>query len=527
MGHTCYSWKQPRPVLDTGISTGALVALRLQRPNLFERVSQGTREELSSSVYEALGKTIAQTGLKEWQKSFEVAVSPITKIRSYHNALYYIKKGFNTVEPHKQNGDLDMLVTRVWEGLLSKLDSMTEIDIGDVEPLFEMGSTLGEEALLGPISSFLEKHISKVDMVVSLLNRLRDNNAIAETARRKMHRQIHSKLATSFSVQTGFSSGTATSPEAMQPYHRYGYNRNSERSEKPEKVRERIDRFATFLAQSFASDLSSDVLQIIDKITAEVPQVNDFAATLIPLLKATAKTILKDDKTGHYPSLVRATLGAYVERFVGMEPARPQDWSKPTGGCRTCKDCMYLSNWLVDPQQRQIRFDGIAQPPKRHLEGQLHRDHDCQSEHDKKVSPHGLVITKTQNRWGQEHRDWIRRSKEAVENIKSIAPQTVLKDLLGDLYHPILDLSGQTLLANTPQQIPPSVAIMRVTPKSPAPRSLNAAHYKSQITAGRTNGPSLGRPPLMASDAQNRIALPQIAGTKRSYAQADFIDLTD
>lgn len=263
----------------------------------------------------------------------------------------------------------------------------------------------------------------------------------------------------------------------------------------------------------------------MDKIAAELQQIDDFGVTLIPFLRSSAKTTLREEETGHYRSLVRATVKAYTERFVGIEPARPQDWSRAPAGCG-CKDCTYLSNWLVDPQQRQIRYDGIAQPPKRHLEGQLGRNQDCHYEHDRKVRPHGLIITKTQSRWQQEYRDWTSRSKEAVVNIKSIAPEQVLKNLLGDQYHQFLDLTAQRLPPHSSREEPLSVEITKVTPKSPAPRSLSATFIKNQIMADRKESPGSWRRPLTATNAPNRPAPPRTAGLKRPHAHMDSIDLT-
>ena len=521
MGDTYYSWEQPRPVPDTSLSTGALVALRLRRPDLFEKLAQVAHDMLLPSVYEGLGKVIAQDGLKEWQLSCVKAFLPIAKIRSHSDALGYVRKGFDAEESPGGNTGVKPLITRLWETLLSKLeDTLAKPDTDDVEPLLEMASDLGEGSLLGPIASFVEKHISQVDFVISFLHLLKDKNTIGEKERNQLHRDIHSRLAVTFNLQSAFINEDFT-PNRFPKRQRCG-----RQAEETQRVHDRIERFVTFLEQSVYWDLSENVVQIIDTIAAEVPNINNFAAVLIPFLRSSAKTVLNVDKTGHYRSLVYKTVKAYIERYVGLEPVMPQDWSRPSGGCG-CFNCKYLSNWLLDPLQKLIRYDGIVQPPKKHLMGMLNREHDCYCEYDKKVSPHGLIIIKTQSRWQEALRNWTRRSKEAVDNIKSIAPEPILKSLIGDQYHDLINVTAQRLPANTPRKEPPSVTITKVTPKSPEPRSLSAAITKNQIMAGRTSSPSLGRPPLTASNAQNRPAPPQTAGVKRPYAQVDIVDLTE
>lgn len=253
MGATYYPWEPPRPVPDTSISSCALVALRLRRPDLLDRLAQVTHAMLSPAVYEELGKSCAQDDSVEWQTSLEKAFLPITKIRKHHDALDYVRKGFETVEPQREGISIGTVVTEIWEALLSKLDSITKVDTDDVEPLLEMASRLGEGASLAPIASFVEKHISQVDFVVSLLYYLKDNKTIDERSRQQMHYDIHSKLAATFSIHSAFSLDKSTSTEdPTQWKYRYGHSHYAEQSEKTHKIHDRVERFATFLAQSFS-----------------------------------------------------------------------------------------------------------------------------------------------------------------------------------------------------------------------------------------------------------------------------------
>lgn len=140
------------------------------------------------------------------------------------------------------------------------------------------------------------------------------------------------------------------------------------------------------------------------EVTAQVSDVPDehFAYILIPFLRFYAKTSLKVDESSRFQTLVRTVVRAYSKRHVGLEPARPQNWSRPRGDCK-CPHCWHLNGWFINPKQKQIRFEGIGQVPTKHLEGRLPWEIDCVKEHDRDVSPHALIVTKTQRRWEIEY----------------------------------------------------------------------------------------------------------------------------
>jgi hypothetical protein len=532
MGGIYYPWKQTQSLPDTTLSTAALVSLRLRSADVLERIAKVSHDMLLPSVYEGLGKIIAQEGLKKWEISLEKAFTCIASIRSHRDALYYVRKGFNTVDGllQREAPDIDDLSTKIWEALLSKLDSVASVDPSGAGPLLEMASRLGEGALLGPIASLVEKHISQVEFVMSFLYLLKGYPEIDMNTLQQVHGDIHGKLAANFSIHKAFATRNMSDkpafPSASGPRYRYDHRMAQTKEKTGATTQDKIQRFAVFLSQSLSWNLANNVFQIIDKIAAEVPHVGDFSIILIPFLRATALTDLKADESGHYQNLIRTTLTAYTERFVGMEPARPQDWTRPRAGCG-CRNCDILGNWLTDPSQKQIRYDGLVQDPKRHLTDRLGPQSECRYEYDRSAKPQALVITKTQSRWEQDHREWSRRCTEAVKNINSIAPKPDLEHLLGSLYSPLLDLTAQRLPPNAPRTEPPSVAMLKVTPKSPEPRTMNAAWgTKNKIMAGTRNPPSLTRPPLQATTAPNRPTPPPTAGVKRPHAQLDIVDLT-
>jgi len=533
-GGIYYPSEHTRSLPDLTLSTAALVSLRLRSAGIFERIIQVSHGMLLPSVYEGLGKTIAQESLTKWQPSLEKAFSCIASIRSHRDALHYVRQGSNDTDGlfRGEALDIDGLSTKIWEALLSKLDSVTAVDPGDAEPLFEMASRLGEGALLGPIVSFVEKHISHFEFVISLLYLLKDCTGINMNILQQVHGDIHGKLAANFTIRKAFATKNKSDKPAFPSVYgsRYRYDRGmTQTKDKAEAtLQDKIERFVVFLAHSLSWNLPTNVFQIIDKITAEVPLVADFSNFLIPFLRATAKTDLKADESGHYQHLVRITLTAYTERFVGLEPARPQDWAKPRAGCG-CRNCDILANWLTDPSQKQIRYDGLDLGAKIHLTDRLGPESECEYtyQNDRYAKPQALIITKSRSRWEKDHGEWFRRCSEAFKNINSIAPKPDLEHLLGDLYSPLLSFTAQRLPPNASRTEPPSAETLNITPKLPEPRAIKTAvGNKKKTTAGNRKPPSLKRPPLKATTAQKRPPPPQKAGVKRPRAHLDIVDLT-
>lgn len=122
----------------------------------------------------------------------------------------------------------------------------------------------------------------------------------------------------------------------------------------------RLDQDAALLGQGIEHptlDLTAHVHQIISKIEAASHKIEktSFSHILFPFLRCSVKAALQDNN-GTYCNLFRTTIHVYIDRFVGVEPQQPQDWSKRCRGC-DCGNCIILDNFLEDPHRKQIRFE--------------------------------------------------------------------------------------------------------------------------------------------------------------------------
>ena len=62
LGGMCYPWEESRPISDSILSTAALVALRLRRVDLLERVVEVAYQMLSLPRFEGFGMIITAEG---------------------------------------------------------------------------------------------------------------------------------------------------------------------------------------------------------------------------------------------------------------------------------------------------------------------------------------------------------------------------------------------------------------------------------------------------------------------------------
>lgn len=534
MGRTYYSWEQPRPLPDTTNSTASLISLRLGKVDVFETVVAAAHNMLEFSVYEGLGKAIAEEGLAKWQTGLEAAFSCIKDISSHNEAMLQVKKGFHSVENPKDATDLAALNNNICQALVSKLDSINLLRFKDAEPLLRMAYSIGVDALEGPVANFLEKRAGNVHFCMAFLSCLNEAVEIDKGVCHRVLTDVHDRLAANFSFSKAFRKEKSTDAEAKRRSHYLLSNlvhrmppvKQSAGGDDHGEVQKKIKSFVAFLEKSLSWGLSDNVYKIMENIAEETSrtEVEDFGQTFIPFLRSCSKTSLKQEPP--YKPMALKIVTAYTEQYVGTEPAKPQNWARSPAG-DNCRNCNFLSHWLLDSKQVQIRFEGIGQQPKKHLEGQLHRDHQCRTEHDRSVSPHALVITKTQSQWTRDHGNWTRRCTEAVKNIKGIAPKAELEEMLGDRYQPLLDLTMQRLPANAPKKEPPSdpmTTVTRHTPNAGRP----AAFYNRDVNTvnGGSNAPS-ARTPLWSTDPNNlNRPLPPVAGVKRPHSQLDIVDLT-
>jgi hypothetical protein len=110
-----------------------------------------------------------------------------------------------------------------------------------------------------------------------------------------------------------------------------------------------------------------------------------------------------------------------------IEP--PADWTREAALDCKCADCLELSRFLKDPEQRVGRFP-LAKQRRQHLHQQIRRHHcDCTHVTERVGRPQTLVCTKTQasyeRRLKQYHQDL--KLLAELESLAGPSPKRALK----------------------------------------------------------------------------------------------------
>ncbi len=100
-----------------------------------------------------------------------------------------------------------------------------------------------------------------------------------------------------------------------------------------------------------------------------------------------------------------------LERRTAQAPQKPADYRRAAKLSCTCRDCRALSEFLADPDRREVRFP-LAKERRRHLHNVIDRDGcDCTHVTEHRGSPHTLVCTKTTASYDAAHKIYERDLK--------------------------------------------------------------------------------------------------------------------
>lgn len=168
----------------------------------------------------------------------------------------------------------------------------------------------------------------------------------------------------------------------------------------------------------------SDVFTPLFARLVELSRVND-----ICLDENISKTCFQDVMT------------LYVQRYIGLEPAKPRDWAQARTGCG-CGDCQGLSRFMADPSQKIGRF-AMAEKRRRHLEYKLH-DTGCNLDTERQGSPHTLVVTKTLKKWHESLKEWKARCKVASQSFHTIGTKAI-EQVFGEHYEEFISFKAVKL----------------------------------------------------------------------------------
>lgn len=130
----------------------------------------------------------------------------------------------------------------------------------------------------------------------------------------------------------------------------------------------------------------------------------------------------------------------FLNRCVGMEPAKPTTWTRSTLGCRdgACLLCPKLDEFLEDPEKEVAYLeDDLPSWGRGHLHSQLYV-HECTPNHEMEDGTRMLKIQKSDQEWASVHKAWELRCRNVVPSLKpGLAPS---HPLLGERYEELVEM---------------------------------------------------------------------------------------
>ena len=130
----------------------------------------------------------------------------------------------------------------------------------------------------------------------------------------------------------------------------------------------------------------------------------------------------------------------FLNRCVGMEPAKSTTWTRPTHHCpdEACLLCPRLDEFLKDPVKEIVYLEdnrpswGIG-----HLHSQLYV-HECTPNHEMEDARKMLKIKKLDEEWVEAHKAWeLRCDKVATSLEHGLATS---RPLLGERYEELVKM---------------------------------------------------------------------------------------
>ncbi|KAG5926576.1 hypothetical protein E4U42_003141 [Claviceps africana] len=232
-------------------------------------------------------------------------------------------------------------------------------------------------------------------------------------------------------------------------------------------VRKRDRRTAVtheVLANFFASILESgteaeDLATLfVSKLAANAQQLiaDEFHALWLPFLRSLLPILRRNQvplNTAYCQQLFSALLEAYVDGYIGHQPARNKILARARATSCSCQDCESLNAFLANPTE-EVGYFAVNKQRRMHLHRQLDSGRvDCTHETERWGSPQTLVVTKTFWHVEKQRLDWAQRLMAAREQMRTFKKDD-LRQLLGPKYTTIVDMEHLSDAAAAPPAQP-------------------------------------------------------------------------
>ena len=392
--------------------------------------------------------------------SIELALDHTQKVHEKFEALTAILRASAASQSNSSSSPnrADVLESLVRRSLEISLSRSMEIHEEDAPALIEMTRKYGGSIMFEryespcfllysrfgsyakcPISifPFVKRHLANATCAIAFLSLLfeAEKDGGVETGLAKnVHRDILSNLISGIEVDTGAPSAKRqklTIGSSVPP--------NPERTQwsllKGNDVAELIHRCRSL-------ELGEEQEAIMGKLVAASGTVISSAieTLFIPLLTHLVELLRSNGNPPYsdppFQTFFQNIIDSYVRRYIGNEPAKPQDWALNQRGCG-CRDFQGLDDFLTDPHARIRRFP-VGKQRRAHLHQKLDGT-GCTHETERLGNPQTLIVTKTRSVWEKAHKAWQDRCLSAKQIFEKMGLEE-LKLLLEDRFEEVTEL---------------------------------------------------------------------------------------
>ncbi|KAL9578792.1 MAG: hypothetical protein Q9212_005497, partial [Teloschistes hypoglaucus] len=421
---------------DHVIGYVAEAALLMEDTALFEDAAPRVQNTLPSEVFHELGRKLTGKSRESWRASLLVIANATRRLHDLHAAFEHILIGFRGTSELN-----DAIVSEMTELEREALESAFASDISvvkqDAQTLADLASKYGEAFLCNSIIPFVKKQVSNSTFAICFLTwiyniwKFRHDGTIQMQWIQATYKQLLKDVTVAFTLEFH-------KPTSPAPSWSYYSRRSSPTPEPPKADLMTGAELSDFMSTVLQLELYDDFSKLVQTITTACKNIDMAAFDILiwPFLKALRDLCKRPDRVPNhhadsYGPLFQGILASYITHFVRREPARPSDFKRPRKGCSkpSCNDCKILDRFLTHPSQQTERFK-TNQDRRKHISGQIgYNEPGLSKNTDKSNSPHTLVVTKTDQRWRDEHGQWEFRCTTAGNKMRELEPE--LGALLG------------------------------------------------------------------------------------------------
>lgn len=202
-----------------------------------------------------------------------------------------------------------------------------------------------------------------------------------------------------------------------------------------------LSSFAAGLREYKLDGLYQDFLKTIGSNAHRIP-AEEFHDLWLPFLQGLTCRLewsSVDLTNPQYGDLWRNIFKAYINNYLGKQPAIQTSFIRPAVGCR-CQDCVCVNRFLTSSQQ--VGRFRLNQQRRGHVHSMLDGNGtDCTHITERSGSPYTLVVTKTFKHNTKLRFDWEQREHSAQLRMLEFG-QEMLKVLFGPDFSTLWNLEG-------------------------------------------------------------------------------------